>query len=216
MIVSVDLFHLKFPQEISTEMAPLPKPLCNTNIYDYIRPESGFNWDSVSTKFWQIQSFDEASAHPWADNAETLGKPNTYAAYYLNLSADSGGEPLFELTRSANCQTGDGVRWLELTCNVDSSAAYTIGSWNKLQFRLKLNTPGSSDGIFQAWLDDDLISTHTDVNYQGEKIGGCDDGWNLINFQRYGSGSGLSGSVFRDDFLLESYRGHTNRGVTIN
>jgi hypothetical protein len=47
-----------------------------------------------------------------------------------------------------------------------------VGRWYCIEMRVKLNTPGQSNGIFEVWVDDALQVSLTDINW----IGSCEVG----------------------------------------
>ena len=45
-----------------------------------------------------------------------------------------------------------------------------VGEWYLVEQRVRLNTPGQSDGIMQLWIDEKLVVERTDINFRGWNI----------------------------------------------
>ena len=61
--------------------------------------------------------------------------------------------------------------------NSGSPIALVPGTWNKLKYRLKLNSVGNSDGVFQLWVNDELKCNYSNMNYRGTY---SNYGWNHL------------------------------------
>lgn len=84
---------------------------------------------------------------------------------------DSGGSPISDVANPA----GDYV-----------SDAFTPNAWNELVLHAVGNTPGSSDGVFELWVDGQQIFDEQAVDWWG----GYDEGqtWNMLLLTDNGSG----------------------------
>jgi hypothetical protein len=47
-------------------------------------------------------------------------------------------------------------------------AAVTKNKWHTIQMRMKLNTPGLADGIWQGWLDGVLVGDYRDLKFRND------------------------------------------------
>jgi hypothetical protein len=134
----------------------------------------------------------------------TFGTNQQNSAYYFSLPLGlwSGG-PDMELSfnswrrhDNAGNQVGD---------IIDSALVTDVirtGKWYELQVHAKLNTPGSSDGIMEIWLDGTRIVNRRDMNFRG----GYDlTGWNYLMLTDNGEGP-ASGSLqlFWDDVVIDT------------
>ena len=45
-----------------------------------------------------------------------------------------------------------------------------VGEWYRIEQRVRLNTPGLSDGIMQLWINCKLVASRTDINFRGWNI----------------------------------------------
>jgi hypothetical protein len=57
-------------------------------------------------------------------------------------------------------------------------------SWHCVEFRIKLNTPATADGIVQAWVDGVQVYSKTDVKWSNANLN------NITYFSRTGIGIG--------------------------
>ncbi len=76
------------------------------------------------------------------------------------------------------------------------------GRWVSVEGRVKLNTPGQSDGVFQVWIDGQLESSRTDLNW----VYSWDDyGINAIFLENYwNEGSPVEQERYFDDFVIST------------
>ena len=67
--------------------------------------------------------------------------------------------------------------------NIPIFDKYHVGEWYAIEVRVKLNTKGETDGIFQLWIDDTLVVSMLNVNW----IGSYDDpfGINCFYLENY-------------------------------
>lgn len=56
------------------------------------------------------------------------------------------------------------------------------GEWHCVEGHVRLNTPGSSDGVFEFWIDGELQAERNDLNWRGSYEG---HGVNLASFENY-------------------------------
>jgi hypothetical protein len=53
--------------------------------------------------------------------------------------------------------------------NTSSRVLFKAGAWNTVELRVKMNTPGSNNGIMQLWLNGYLCVDHRDVQYRSAR-----------------------------------------------
>lgn len=170
----------------------------------YIYPDPSFSWPSSDMKLWIMNSFESWSANYTL--AEGRGKPHKWAPYYMTISVDGSGQPFGQLTR-ADGLGGAGDLWHNFWQNVGSPVALTPGAWNKIKFRLKLNSLGAADGIFQLWVNDELKCDYSNMNFRGTY---SDYGWNHLMMSMHASPSHPQSQwISRDNISLISGAGDT-------
>ena len=148
--------------------------ITDVTVEEYIYLSPGFQWPSIGMKLWIMNCFESWSA-PYPI-AEGQSKPNTWAPYYMSISGYSNGQLYGNLTR-ADGLGGTGDLWHNYTQNIGTPISLDSGKWNKIKFRLKLNSIGQSDGVFQLWINDVLKCDYSDINYRGTYT---DLGWNHL------------------------------------
>ena len=129
----------------------------------------------------------------------------------LLWAVNSIGEPFGQLVRndglieSGACDndqgTPDGARWVNYTQNQGSAVALSQAQWENVKFRLELNSLGSSDGIFQLWINDVLKADYSNMNFRGQY---SDYGWNHLMMSFDQSTDGPLEYVARDSILIEN------------
>ena len=143
-----------------------------------------------------------ASFESWGagyNKAKGKGKPLAWAPYWVMILLKGNGVPLAYLTRSDDLGS-PGELYRNYGQNMGETHPIKLGAWTRLKFRLKLNTPGKYDGIFQLWIDDDLKCNYININFRGsyQKFG-----WNHLMMSFLGSPSkSASQWVSRDNILL--------------
>ena len=138
----------------------------------YLSP--GFQFPSIGMKLWTMNCFESWSAG--YNLAEGQSKPHTWAPYYMSISVYNNGQLYGNLTR-ADGLGGIGDLWHNYQQNEGSPVALNPGSWNKIKFRLKLNSLGNNDGVFQLWVNDELKCNYFNLNYRGTY---ANLGWNHL------------------------------------
>jgi hypothetical protein len=76
---------------------------------------------------------------------------------------------------------------------------FSKGVWHTLKQRIKLNTPGSSNGIMQVWFDNQLVYSKSD--YKFIKSG---DNWQIdkFYFSSFFGGSAPRWSAVKDEYIF--------------
>jgi len=88
----------------------------------------------------------------------------------------------------------------------DGSRAFQFeaGRWYRVEHRIRLNTPGQSDGRVQAWVDSQLVLDQRDMRYRNTFALGIDS----FSFSTFFGGSSRdwaspkSQHIFFDDFIV--------------
>lgn len=79
-------------------------------------------------------------------------------------------------------------------------ATSDAGQWRCVEGRVKLNTPGQSDGAFEFWIDGQLESSRTDLDWRGSWTA---YGINAVFFENYwNEGSPVEQKRWFDDIVI--------------
>jgi hypothetical protein len=163
--------------------------------YLYFPPE--FQWPADGVTLWTMACFEGWSAG--YNKAKGSGKPLTWAPFYVMIALKGNGAPLMFLTR-ADGLGGPGDLYRTLGQNIGETKPIESGAWIKLKLRLKLNTLGNKDGVFQLWINDDLKCNYSDINFRGnyQKFG-----WNHLMMSFLGNPTKSESQwISRDNILL--------------
>ncbi|HEB62892.1 MAG TPA: hypothetical protein ENJ07_00255 [Gammaproteobacteria bacterium] len=75
------------------------------------------------------------------------------------------------------------LKWLgQMRGETPIFSSSDAGQWRCIEGRVRLNTPGLNDGIFEFWIDDNLESSRSDLNWRGAYT---DHGINAVFFENY-------------------------------
>ena len=110
---------------------------------------------SRATSFATTNRAQSMIAHVWRSNT----KERIYAidpATGINSSSQLATTKWNDFTN---------LKWLGLR---ESNTPIDNNQWYCIEARVKLNSTGQSDGIFQLWIDDNLEASHTDLNWVGD------------------------------------------------
>lgn len=174
------------------------KTIDDVTLESYLFFPPGFQWPSGGITLWTMASFEGWGAG--YNKAKGKGKPLAWAPYYFMIALKGNGEPLAFLTRGDGLG-GTGELYKTFGQNIGKPHPIEPGEWIQLKFRLKLNSPGKFDGIFQLWLNDNLKCNYENINFRGSY---CDHGWNHLMMPFLGNPSKLDTQwVSRDDILLK-------------
>jgi hypothetical protein len=164
---------------------------------EYIYFQSPFTWDGTGIHLWSLNAFESWNAN--YSTAAGQSKPHSWAPYYITVGIVGSGELFMYLCRADGLPGAPtGVIWQNYYQNQGTTRYVTPGAWHKVRYRAKLNTPGSSDGIFQLWLDDLLIIQYTNINYRASYTS---YGWNQL-MMRYDGTNMPSQYIYRDNITL--------------
>jgi hypothetical protein len=117
--------------------------------------EDGYVWPDRAHKIAMFNLQDKTSNSPWLRRFQVILAVDTRGRYFLERS--NIGTWQFE----AHPQ------------NVSSASYVRLGVWDKVKFYVKLNTPGSRDGVLRMWVNDVLKLQHTNVVIR-EHVAGVD------------------------------------------
>jgi len=145
----------------------------------YLYPSPDFQWPRTDMKLWIMNCFEKWGAG--YNKANGKGKPFSFAPYYVVIAADGRGRPFGRVVR-ADGLGGRGERWGAYVQNQGPAVELSAGKWNKLKFRLVLNTPGKKDGVFKLWLNDQLKCDYVNLNLRGTYT---KYGWNQLAMSVY-------------------------------
>lgn len=142
----------------------------------------------------------------WANDA--AGYPEPANEVSARLMWRAGGALEFYL----HTESDDRERLLWNNVPGAGHATLTQGQWHTIQFRLKLNTPGEPDGIWQGWLDGELVADYRDLTFRSSPEANL----NTVFFSTFHGGSSgaartpeeiwwpnRDGSIWFDDFTAE-------------
>ena len=88
--------------------------------------------------------------------------PNSWAAFYATTYVMSDGKFKMEVNR----KTSGIEQWRQFPQNQNNDRVVQGNVWHEIQWHLKLNTPGQSDGLLEYWVDGVLVARYTDVNFR--------------------------------------------------
>ena len=79
---------------------------------------------------------------------------------------------------------------------------FPLNQWNEIVLRLVTNTPGSSDGVYQLWINGSLVDDYSNMNWFGGYAGG--QTWNMVIVTDNGIGptSPETLQVYWDDITI--------------
>ena len=87
--------------------------------------------------------------------------------HYLGMDPASGIDEEGNLV-STRYNDFPNLRWLGFKAgSTPMFGPEYIGEWVSIEARVKLNTPGESDGIFEFWINDELQAGSYDLNWHG-------------------------------------------------
>jgi len=134
--------------------------------------------------------------------------PNVWSPYYLLVQwrrADKSERPRElegVLHRKTECAQRGGAEgcgtWRDLPANL-AHVPFEAGRWVELRLHARLNTPGQSDGVLEAWLDGQPVLAYSDVDFRGRYTR---HGWNHFLLSRRASARSPTQSLFWDDVSL--------------
>jgi len=148
--------------------------------------------------------------HVWSDGPDNR---------YLALDPASGIDVVYQRGESMYNTGGDNkslvtngyndfgnLKWLGAQdSTIPMFGAEDVGQWYAVEYRVKMNTPGKSDGIFQLWVNDELAADIQNLNWIGEYDVTADDafGINALFLENYwNDGSPKAQSRYFDNLVV--------------
>ncbi len=129
--------------------------------------------------------------------------------YYLRMDPATGIDEEGNLV-STRYNDWENLRWIGAvngtTPIFDSDS---VGKWYSIEARVKLNTPGESDGIFEFWIDGVLQASRDDYNWHGSWNDDPNNyGINAIFLENYWNdpGSVQKQERYFDNFVVSTKR----------
>jgi hypothetical protein len=120
------------------------------------------------------------------------------------MEPTSGTSPEGELLTTAYSDPTH-VRWLGSRRGMTPLfAPERVEAWHCVEARVRLNSPGQSDGAFQVWVDGDPDASRTDLNW----VGSYDAyGINAVFLENYWNvGAPGIQERYLDDFVVSTTR----------
>lgn len=98
-----------------------------------------------------------------------------------------------------------GTRWLGAAkSDTPIFSSSNIGPWYCVEARVRLNDPGSANGTFMLWIDDDLEASRVDLNWVGQYD---DYGINALFVENYwNSGAPAAQERYIDNLVVSTER----------
>ena len=93
----------------------------------------------------------------------------------------------------------DSWRFFGLGQNIGQPASVALGSWDELKLHVRLNDPGSANGIVRLWVNGALKVEYTDVNLRENTSYGMG---RLILSSQNGGQTGGNGYIYHDAWSL--------------
>lgn len=87
---------------------------------------------------------------------------------YLWVAAPTGDNFFVAVWGDQRMSMTTQTRWTDFRnwrSNTGLDPVIQSGRWYWLEWHAKMNTPGQRDGIFELWIDDQLVMRHTNVPY---------------------------------------------------
>lgn len=123
---------------------------------------------------------------------------------YLIIDPASGTDSAGNL-RTATYNDFANFRWLgSARSGTAIFDAAHVGRWYCIEAQARLNTPGSSDGVFRLWIDDQLEAEREGLNWVGSYQGYGINAVFLENF--WNNGSPVAQERYFDNFVVSTTR----------
>jgi len=124
--------------------------------------------------------------------------------HHLLMEPTSGTSPEGQL-RTTSYSDPTHVRWLGSRKGAAAPfAPDRVEAWHCVEVRVRLNSPGRSDGAFEVWVDGIPDASRADLNW----VGFYDDfGINAIFLENYwNAGAPVAQERYLDDFVVSTAR----------
>jgi len=146
------------------------------------------NFAITYNKMFTMAAFDDWSA--------TWPQPMGWSPYYILLQYNNG-----QAEGILHKKTTGGSQWRAMLQNVGTPVTFQPDRWYEMQYRMKLNTPGQSDGVFELWIDGVKKASYTDVNFRDSYQ---EHGWNHLLLSAYQNGGPAPAdqSLYYDEVIV--------------
>jgi len=142
-------------------------------VYFVGRVQFSPNYNTTYGKLFTMASFESWSA--------SYPQPMNWSPYYVLLQYNN-----LQAEGVLHSKTSGTSKWRNLLQNQGTPVTFEKGRWYELQYRLKLNTPGQANGVFEMWIDGVKKASYTDVNYRDSY---ALHGWNHAMLTAYQNGA---------------------------
>jgi hypothetical protein len=203
--VDAGYLHVAFGKTPQPYFAPVDAGTVNyRELYwrFYVRYQPGWTGGggakiSRATSFASSTSWAQAMiAHVWSGGA---------GQNHLSIDPASGTDTAGTL-KTTTYNDFPNLRWLGVDpSNTPIFDAAHVGSWYCVEAHVKLNSAGSSDGVFELWIDGVAEAARTGLNW----VGGFNQyGINAVFLENYWSGgsSPAAQSRYFDNFVVSTRR----------
>ncbi|MEO7042103.1 MAG: hypothetical protein ABI035_07580 [Gemmatimonadaceae bacterium] len=170
----------------------------------YVRDEStwtGGGGDKLSrAQVLASPTWAQAMGAPvWSGGASTAGGAN-----YLVLDPYSGTNADGSL-QTTTYNDFPNLRWLgAVSSSTPIFDQSHVGKWYCVEAHARLNDAGSSNGVFELWIDGHLEAQHADLNWVGSF---ADYGINTVFLENYwNAGSPVDQYRYMDNFVVSTQR----------
>lgn len=165
-------FYKDIPSSLNTDVALLE--------YSVYFPK-GFEW-TLGGKLPGLYGGDHecsgSKVHPDGSNcfsARLMWRENGIGEVYMYMPFQQNTDAFCQKCTYPAASTCKGLSGEDYCAWERGSFKFSEGSWTKVQEYVKLNTPGEDDGVFELYIDGNLVASHENVVYRttpGLKIGG--------------------------------------------
>ena len=130
------------------------------------------HYDGIGNVFENFSTGSQAPILLWFFGADYLGRGahalgfrcSPQSSYYYCTAA---GVPSYQLTDT-----------LEAWGSGGPTGYFADTQWHRYDFRVKMNDPGSNNGVTEWWYDGVLMDHHTDVQFKASSGSSAAMGWN--------------------------------------
>lgn len=161
-------------------------------------------WSGPANKTSRITMFTQSNwsqgmiGHLWMGVDDSL-------ALSIDPASGIGQNPSDNTVLTQGYNDFSNLRWLGLrTGRTEIFSTPFREQWVCVETRVKLNTPGSADGVFEFWVDGELEASREDLNWRSSFEG---YGLNAIFLENYrGGGPSQNQARYFDNFVVSTER----------
>lgn len=158
------------------------------DVYIAARVRFSDSWEMTYGKMFTIAAFESWSAgYP---------EPMSWSPYYVLLQYNH-----MQAEGVMHSKTSGASKWRAMFQNLGTPVTFARGRWYEMQYRVKLNTPGRADGLFEMWIDGVKKASYADVNYRDSY---AQNGWNHMMLTAYQNGGPATraATLYWDEVIL--------------